>query len=67
MKTIDRFTIDHKQVDGSRLHNDLNKMARQLNENFTEHTTQIGQLQATTQSQAATIADLLARLTAAGF
>ncbi len=67
MKTIDRFTIDHHQVDAPQLHNDLNKMVARVNENFGKHETLITTQNTTIAAQAALIADLQARLTAAGF
>ena len=41
MKPVSRFQIDHHNYQGPRLHNDLNKMVQQTNDNFEAHQTAI--------------------------
>lgn len=71
MKPVSRFQIDHHNYQGPRLHNDLNKMVQQSNDNFEEHqkainsnTSNISTLQSSLKTAIARITALEAELAA---
>lgn len=64
MKLVTRFLIDHHSYQGARLHNDLNKMVQQTNDNLLEHQTAIAANTTDITSLQSSLAAALARITA---
>ena len=62
MKPVNRLTIDHDNYRGDRLHNDLNKLVSQTNENFASHDASLIRVQGQLASQGAQITALLAQI-----
>jgi hypothetical protein len=64
MKPVSRIQIDHSTYQGPRLHNDLNKLVTETNDNLTTHQNLIDAQAKVTTTHTTTIADLLARVAA---
>jgi hypothetical protein len=64
MKPVSRIQIDHHNYQGPRLHNDLNKLVTETNDNLTTHQGLIDAQAKTIATHTDTIASLLARISA---
>jgi hypothetical protein len=64
MRQLDKFSIDHDNYQGARMHNDLNKLVEQSNVNFRDHSASLFDAHTIIGKQAIQIADLTKRLVA---
>jgi hypothetical protein len=64
MKPVSRIQIDHSTYQGPRLHNDLNKLVLETNDNLTQHQTLLDLHQKTFAALGDTINGLMARIAA---
>ena len=64
MKPVSRIQIDHHNYQGPRLHNDLNKLVTETNDNLTTHQNLIDAQAATIATHTETISNLLGRIAA---
>jgi hypothetical protein len=62
MKPVSRIQISHEQYQGPRLHNDLNKLVTESNDNFSSQQSLIDKQQKIIATHTDTIANLLGRI-----